>query len=110
MGVQVERLENHPNPAPQFVDVDTRRKDVGPVHDDRTGGRFLEAVAAAEQSALSRTGRADNENEFFGRDIQIDAFEDLEASEALPQSFNLEDGLSHGTPRQLHPSGCGVGS
>ena len=77
-------------PNQRVVDVDVPR------------ARFLEVVHAAQQGGLSGTARPDDGELFSPADVEIDAPEDLERSEALVEVDNSEQWFHSGSfPRGL---------
>src|SRR5205807_9841006 len=90
--IEIERLEHHADFAPHGVDVGSARHQVDTVDDDRAAGRLFEPIAATQQRALARAGRADDEHEFLRRDGKIDAAQNFGLAETLAQAANGEDG------------------
>ena len=63
---------------------------------DRAAGRLLEPVAAAQQRALARARRADDEDQLLRHDREIDAAQHLDVVERLAQAADVEDGVPRG--------------
>ena len=79
MREEVEALEDHADFLAHLVDVGLAVK-----HDaidaDLAGRRLLEVVHAAQQRALARTGRADDDDDFLLLDREVDALEHLDVA------------------------------
>src|SRR6185503_13387175 len=73
-----------------MVDVGAGIEQVDAVDHDAARGRFLEAVEAAQQRGLARTGRPDDEHELALGEHEIDALQDMQGAEMLvyPPRFN----------------------
>ena len=66
------------------------------VDHDMAGRRLLQPVAAAQQRALARARRADDEDELLRRDREVDALEDLDLPKRLAEAADVEDRLRLG--------------
>src|ERR1700726_3087294 len=111
MGIEIEGLEHHADASPHGVDIRRARHDVDAVDPDGAARRLLKPVAAAQQRALARPRRSDDEDELLRRDAEIDSAQHLDVMEALAQPADLEDrrGSAH-DPIQPHGGVCTVGS
>ena len=72
---QVERLEDHPQPAAQAVDRRARRRDLVVAQEDPPRGGPLQQVEAAQQRRLARPGGADDAHHLALGDVQVDALQ-----------------------------------
>ena len=79
MREQVEALEDHANFLAHLVDVGLA-VEYDTVDADLAGGRLFEVVHAAQQRALARAGRPDDDDDFLLLDCEVDALEHLDVT------------------------------
>ena len=95
MGIQVEGLKDHADMLPHLVDIHTRCGNVVAVEVDRTARGFFQTITATKKRALSRSGWANDKNQFLASNFEIDAFQHFGFTEGLSKSLDLENRLSH---------------
>src|SRR5581483_730999 len=105
---QVEMLEDHPDlgalarhlalvqlvqPVALLSIADQLAVDPQPA-----GVDLLEVIDAAQEGRLARAGGAEDAHDLTAVDGEVDALEDLEATEALVDALGLDHELGHPTP------------
>ena len=91
MRIEIEGLEHHADAPAQRVDIGVRMQQIDAVNDNGPAARLLQPVEAAQQRALARTRRADNEHELLRRHRQIDALEHIRPAEGFAQAPHVEE-------------------
>ena len=94
---QVELLEHHADLGPHVVDVGALVLQMHAVDVDAAAGGHFEVVDAAQNRALARPARADDNHDFAALDVEIDAFNGLYAAEVFVQSVNDNNAVIHVT-------------
>ena len=92
MREEVERLEHDPNAPPHPVDVHARRRDLLALYQDAARVDRLQQVDATKQRRLAATGRADQADDFVFGDGKVDAAQNLQLTERLPEPRDLQGG------------------
>jgi hypothetical protein len=109
---QVELLEDHPDAQSQLADlfalapgaVPALEADAG--HLDRTSGRVLDEVHAAQHRRLARARAAEDDHDLAAAHLHVHSSHHFEVAEALVQAVDPDDdvGAHPGTPA---PPPCG---
>src|SRR5690606_4248850 len=89
--VEIERLEDHADALTQPVDVGRSAQHVDAIDPDAAARRLFQSVAAAQQRALARAGRSDDEDQLLRVNGEVDPFQHLETAERLPQPLYVEN-------------------
>ena len=76
---QVEALEDHADFLAYLVDV-SLAVEHDAIDADFAGSRLFEVVHAAQQRALARAGRPDNDDDLFLLNCEVDALEHLDVT------------------------------
>ena len=71
MGEEVKPLENHAYVFPDFADICLGIGDLGAVYVNGAAGGFFEEVKAAQEGALTRAARADDDNHLSLAMLQV---------------------------------------
>ena len=80
---QVEQLEHHTNVLAHLVDIGMLVGDIVTVDNDCAAGDLLEAVEAAQESRLTRTGRPEDNDDLALMDVDRNVLEDFQIAEIL---------------------------
>ena len=97
MRKEVEPLEDHADLFAHLVDIClARERDA--VNDDLASRRFLEMVHAAQQRALARARGADDNDNLFFINGEIDPLQHLIRAKRLTQPLNLNHGRDTSVP------------
>ena len=98
-------LENHADVSPPLADLAVAKlvklppvfsvPDQLAVHGQPAGVDLFEVVDAAQESRLSRAGRADDAHDLAGTDLEGDAPQNLLAAETLAYALRIDHHLSH---------------
>jgi hypothetical protein len=86
---EVERLEDHPNVAPQPRQIASGSVHALSIEPDRARVDFLEPVDAPQHRRLPRPRRASHDDRLTVLDPQVDIREDHVLTERLPHAGEL---------------------
>ena len=86
---QVEGLEDHAHLLAQFRGVDFAVEHFLAINDDAAPGGLLQQVQAAQESALTGAGGADDGDDFALLDVQVHITQNIQIIEALLKVFDL---------------------
>ena len=97
---EIEALENHADFLADIVDA------LGIAHadaidDDFPSRRLFQIVDAAQDRTLAGTGRADDDDDFFILNGQVDALQDFVLAKTFFQTFNFYHPLRTSVPNSL---------
>jgi hypothetical protein len=106
--VEVEGLEDHPDPLPRLVDVRGAVEHVDAIHGDGPAGGVLQPVQAAQQGGLARPARPDDEDQLARPHLQVDALQDMQGAEMLVDAPCLND-RGFDVRRSAHPQAARLG-
>ena len=109
---QVEALEHHADVLAHLVDVGLGVGDLDVLEADLAARRLLEPVDAAQHRRLARARRPQDHDDLALLDLQVDALENLERAEGLPQVLDADDRLrpSATSTRVRRRTACSSGS
>ena len=85
---EVKMLENHAHLLPNQVDIAAWRINMLAVNPDFPFTWFIKQIETAEQRALARTGRSDDDNLLADINMCIDIPENTAAAKIHAQTFN----------------------
>ena len=97
MGEEVEALEDHAHFLADFAYVGVGARDAILLDPDLAGVEVLEPVHAAQEGALARAGRADDEDDLALGDLEVDAPEGLDLAEVLARVLDPNYAVVHGS-------------
>ena len=97
---EIEALEDHADFLADIVDaLGIAHADA--VDDDFPSRRLFQIIDAAQDRTLTRTGRADDDDDFFILNGQVDALEDVVLAKTFFQTFNFYHPLRTSVPNSL---------